>query len=237
MHNIMRDLVVVAMVLAPAAPGCDARTCGLPDVKLCKGTMGCWNPLATRLETAIIDDECDGLLDLSGTALKDPGCVILGKALVETTRITSLNLFQSSVGDDCAVAIASAMDSPGTKLRAVNLAWNRLGKRGTQALARAIAGPTSRVEDLNLYGNYLGNAEAKMLASALASKNTRITTLHVEQNSIGNAGAMALARAIRTSPNCKLTAISFGRDQLSAEVIDKLEGAAVLRAAPQKDEL
>ena len=237
LDQLTAPTIVSAVVLALVAPGCAAMTCGLAQVKLCEGLMGCWNPLATRLEAAVIDEECDGL-DLAGTALYDRGCVALSKALVDNTRITSLNLFQSGIGDDCAVAIAATIDLPGSKLRLVNLASNRLGGRGTKALTGAIAGPNSRVQDLNLRATHLGQAEAQMLAVALASIHTRITTLRLEQNDIGNAGAMALARSIRFNRHCKLTKITFGRDELHDEVVDKLEGAAVLRVPPpQKDEL
>ena len=226
--------LLIAALGALAAPLCDARACARAHVKLCGGSMGCWNPLATRLKTAVIDEECDGLLDLARVGLKDWGCVALGRALAENSRITSVDLFQNGVGDDCAVAIASAMAAPGNRIRKVNLGWNGVAARGVTALAKAIAGPGSRVEDLNLYGNHLGDTEAKILATGLGSGMCKITNIAVERNSIGNAGAMALARAIR-NPNSKVKTISFWNNEISEEVIDKLEGAVVLRKT--KDEL
>jgi Ran GTPase-activating protein (RanGAP) involved in mRNA processing and transport len=136
-------------------------------------------------------------LDLAGNYIGVAGATAIITALqTNNTRLTSLNLTSTGIGDDVATILAAALQTY-TALDSLDLCGNDIGDGGATALATALQTNTTLIW-LDLCDNGIGDAGATALATALHT-NTTLTWLNLECNDIRNAAANALLSA---RPSC-----------------------------------
>ncbi|KAG0009535.1 hypothetical protein BGZ81_003334, partial [Podila clonocystis] len=116
----------------------------------------------------------------------------LSETLKTNSTLTTLNLWDNSIGDNGAVALFEALKINST-LTTLNMNDNSIGDNGAVALSEALK-TNSTLTTLNLRDNSIGPNGAVALSEALKINST-LTTLDLSYNSIEPNGAQALAEA------------------------------------------
>jgi len=116
--------------------------------------------------------------------------------VVDLEGCTTLELYNSTIGDSGAAAIAQALKS-NTALTYLDLSYNNIGDSGAAAIAEALKNNAALTE-LYLYNNTIGDIGAVAIAGALKS-NIALTTLRMNNNTIGDSGAAAIAEALKNN--------------------------------------
>ncbi|KAF9910217.1 hypothetical protein BX616_010922, partial [Lobosporangium transversale] len=119
---------------------------------------------------------------------------VLVNALKTDTVLTTLDMRNSSIGNEGALALSEALKS-NTNLTTLNLSSNSMGKEGAFALSEALMTNTT-LTILHLSSNAIGEEGAHSLSEALKT-NVTLTFLNLHYNSIGNGGALALSEALK----------------------------------------
>jgi Ran GTPase-activating protein (RanGAP) involved in mRNA processing and transport len=166
-------------------------------------------------------------LDLYNNSIGNDGAKAIAEALKVNTVLTRLDLDTNSIGNDGTKAIAEAL-KVNTVLTTLSLQSNSIGNDGAKAIAEALKRNTV-LTTLNLGYNSIGNDGAKAIAEALKVK-TVLTILYLGDNSIGNDGAKAIAEALKD--NIFLTRLELSYNSIGDNLrndINKLIDANINR--------
>ncbi len=145
----------------------------------------------------------------------------LPPTLPPLTNLTSLNLYNNSIGEAGARAIADHL----TKLTSLNLDFNDIGEVGARAIAEHLTNLTS----LNLYYNNIGEAGAQ----AIANRLTNLTSLDLNSNKTGEVGARAIADRLTNLTTLTLADNNIG-DTGARAIADRLTKLTSLNLAGNK---
>ncbi|KAF9205872.1 hypothetical protein BGZ49_003389 [Haplosporangium sp. Z 27] len=141
------------------------------------------------------------------------------EALKTNTALTTLNLYENSIGNESVLALSEALTT-NTTLTTLDLEDNWIGKEGALALSGALKINTS-LTTLNLSDNSIGNEGALALSGALKA-NTTLTTLDLSCNSIRSEGALGLSGALKI--NATLTTLNLSENSIRNEGALALSG-------------
>ena len=133
-----------------------------------------------------------GTLDLYEKGLDDEGCRLLGRALVEMTRLQELDLENNYIGDEGCRNLAPALAEM-KRLKILNLKNNKFGNEGCRHLAPALA-KMKELKTLNLEINNIGDEGCRHLAPALAEMKG-LEQLILSDNNIGEEGKTVMREA------------------------------------------
>ena len=140
----------------------------------------------------------------------------IGALLIFGTALTQLDLHHNSIGDEGAIAIASALSRNRTVsslLLGSSYGGNMIGPTGATALARALHS-NSTLTQLHLNYNEVGAAGATAFARALEA-NMTLTELNLCGNDIETEGAIALADALLR--NSTLAVLEVNENEIDQE--------------------
>jgi len=108
---------------------------------------------------------------------------------ITSLRLTSLNLYSNSIGDEGAKAIAQSESM--RSLIKLDLSCNSIGDEGAKAIARSES--MRSLTELYLWNNSIGDEGAKAIAQSESMRS--LTELDLSCNSIGDEGAKAIAQS------------------------------------------
>ncbi|OAQ23034.1 hypothetical protein K457DRAFT_1911315 [Linnemannia elongata AG-77] len=148
-------------------------------------------------------------LDLFNNSIGDSGAVVLSKALKTNSTLTTLDLSGNSIGDKGAVALSEALKTNST-MTTLDLSGNSIGDKGAVALFEALK-TNSTLITLDLWSNSIGDNGAVALFEALKTNST-MTTLDLSGNSIRENGVLALSEALKT--NSALTTLDLSGNSI-----------------------
>jgi Ran GTPase-activating protein (RanGAP) involved in mRNA processing and transport len=163
-------------------------------------------------------------LELSGNLLSNDGGELLGYELKGNTKLRSLMLDNTKIGNTGLIMLARVLKY--TKITTLELRNNHIGRRGIKVLAMEL--PNTEVSHLDLGENYFGTEGAIALSKSLdkitlldlrrcaiknegmraiseALINSRLVTLNVEYNSINYKGAVHLSEAFMSGKTHLIT--------------------------------
>ena len=132
-------------------------------------------------------------LTIDGSHIDESTVTALAKILKTNTSITTLTLFNNSLGTECIKDLADAITK--SKITTLELARNDIRAGGTKVLASAIA--KSQITSLVITEDQIGHEGAKALADAIPA--SKISKLKLAFCAIGNDGAIDLANSMPTS--------------------------------------
>jgi len=180
------------------------------------GAAALFSALETNhfLSTLIL---CNNPIWQDGEAFKEN----LGTALRQSTSLTSLDLSETSIGDEEVTALSTAL-AKNSSLKSLNLSKINISQTGIEALCSALESTTTP-RSLNLSINVLGEPALARIATALQN-NVPLISLTLDHNVVFDADAIRLAAALET--NTSLTELSLK----GHEFLDE-EGKEALRAA------
>ncbi|KAL0242827.1 hypothetical protein GEMRC1_005390 [Eukaryota sp. GEM-RC1] len=138
--------------------------------------------------------------------------MLLIEALKTNTTVTSVSLWDNSIGAEGARALADVLKI-NTSVTSVFVGSDCIGDNGVRALAEALKVNAS-VTSVNLGYNSIGAEGARALADALKT-NTSVTSVDLEENSIGDEGARALADALKV--NISVTSVDLFKNSIGDE--------------------
>merc|ERR1712137_1175232 len=171
-------------------------------------------------------------LDLWNNSIGDDGAAAIAKALEVNRVLTDLNLEYNQIGSSAASAIAEAL-KVNAVLTTLGLANNKIGPSGASAIAEAMK--VNRVlTKLSLWGNSIRDEGAKALASAL-EVNAVLTSLNLTSNGIGDSGATAIGKALEV--NAVLTSCDLAVNRIGDEGAKALASALEVNAVLTKLDL
>ena len=133
-------------------------------------------------------------------------------ALRVNTSLTSLDLYENSIGDEGAGSLSEAL-RVNTSLTSLDLSDNLIGDEGASSLSEALRVNTS-LTSLHLPHNYIDDEGASSLSEALRV-NTSLTSLNLGHNVFGDEGASSLSEALRV--NTSLTSLNLGHNVFGDE--------------------
>ena len=133
------------------------------------------------------------MLFRSGNQIRDIGAQKVAKALTRGSKLVSVNLYNTGIGVDGAIALGDAIGR-NYYLKHLYLGSNNIEDEGAKALARGLM-ENDDLKILDLRSNQIGDEGAKALAEALIQEKTILDEFYLEGNNIGGEGATALAEA------------------------------------------
>ena len=155
---------------------------------------GMRDAMAISVAASVGGDRSNGaslLLDLAHNLIGDDGALALASAIERNGRATALDLSYNFVKRAGAVALGRCL--PHTKLRRLGLSHNPLGSLGTAALGSAIGLPGSAgLRSLKVAHVGMGAVGAVALAEGVAA-NKGLRLLDMSNNVLRTSGAMAIA--------------------------------------------
>ena len=186
-------------------------------IKSGKSTITTWYIAGNRFDVDGISPICDALahdrqvdmLWLKRNPLKLPGARLIASLLQKNRMIHTLDLDNTGLLDDGAIAVLDALTPPvhNSVLKHLYLNSNGLGPRTAQAIKTCIAHPDCTLKQLIVGTNRFGDEGAISIAEGL-SKNSTLERLSLPSNRIGPMGAGFLAEALRA--NTSLTSLNLG---------------------------
>ncbi|ORZ15526.1 hypothetical protein BCR41DRAFT_406194 [Lobosporangium transversale] len=120
----------------------------------------------------------------------------LADSLKTNTTVTTLDLWDNSIGNEGAFALSKALKI-NKALTTLDLALNSIEKEGVLAMSGALK-INEALTTLSLRGNPVEDGGALVLSEALRI-NTTLTTLDLENASIKKEGALALPTALKVN--------------------------------------
>ncbi|XP_022783849.1 protein NLRC5-like [Stylophora pistillata] len=125
------------------------------------------------------------------------------------TKITHLNLSNTSITSSCAKILAEALHSNTTLIR-LDLSENKIDSRGAEAIANGLKSNRT-LTHLKLRVNQISDAGAVRFAQCLQSNRT-LLYLDLIENGIKRSGAAAIAEALKS--NWTLTHLQLGWNEM-----------------------
>ena len=125
------------------------------------------------------------------------------------TKITHLDLCNTSMTSSCVIILAEALQSNTTLVR-LDLSYNSIDYRGSAAIANGLKSNRT-LTHLQLRGNQISDAGATQFAQCLRSNGT-LVYLDLISNSIKYSGAAAIAQALKS--NRTLTHLQLGWNEV-----------------------
>ena len=186
-------------------------------------------------------------LDLSGSRLRCAGAEALAQALAAGVPVSSLTLYNCSIGAAGVAALAAAVAAPRCAgLLSLHLGRNAACDTGAVALASALATGGAALTDLNLSFCGISAQGGAALLCSLAGGGGRLRRLSLRINPIGDDSVKAAAAALlaarqpagkqqpgfRAAPCC-LEELVLGRAALSVDGVGALAAALAGGALPR----
>ena len=125
------------------------------------------------------------------------------------TKVTHLDLCQTSMTSSCVIMLAEALQS-NTTLVCLDLSWNSIDSVGAAAIANGLKSNRT-LTHLQLRGNHISDAGAAQFAQFLQS-NGSLVYLDLISNGIKYLGAAAIAQALKS--NRTLTHLQLGWNEV-----------------------
>ena len=125
------------------------------------------------------------------------------------TKVTHLDLCQTSMTSSCVIMLAEALQS-NTTLVCLDLSWNSIDSVGAAAIANRLKSNRT-LTHLQLRGNHISDAGAAQFAQFLQS-NGSLVYLDLISNGIKYLGAAAIAQALKS--NRTLTHLQLGWNEV-----------------------
>jgi hypothetical protein len=133
----------------------------------------------------------------SSKGLQPADAILIGSDLQFMALVTTLSLWDNSIGDEGAKAIAEALKVNEVVTTLDLRGGNNIGDEGVIAIAEALK-VNAVVTTLSLGSNNIGDEGAIAIAEALKA-NAVVTILSLGGNSIGDEGAIAIAEALKVN--------------------------------------
>jgi hypothetical protein len=133
----------------------------------------------------------------SSKGLQPADAILIGSDLQFMALVTTLSLWDNSIGDEGAKAIAEALKVNEVVTTLDLRGGNNIGDEGAIAIAEALK-VNAVVTTLSLGSNNIGDEGAIAIAEALKA-NAVVTILSLGGNSIGDEGAIAIAEALKVN--------------------------------------
>ena len=132
-----------------------------------------------------------GAIAISGAWNKSPN---------NSCKLKYLYMEGNRIGDEGAIALASALRDQATSIQELYLGDNRIGQDGATHLAQSLLSNTS-LRKLFLEGNQIGPVGAAAFTSVLHQMDgtSALKNLYVDNNGIGKEESMLLARALNNA--------------------------------------
>lgn len=162
--------------------------------------------------------EKGGLLKMCSLKLTTEELLRLHVTLSSSSSLTTIDLTDSSIGDEGARLVASACKQHAC-ITALGLSGNLIGDNGAEALATMLRA-NRRVQSLFLRSNSIGPAGIAHLSKALGPDgNATLTKLNLKNNQVGAGGAAELGSMLvhnRSLLDLNLCSNALGPDGASA---------------------
>lgn len=149
-----------------------------------------------------------GYLHLGYNSIGDKLMVDIIKALVNFTKLTTLDLQLNDIKSAGGLAIANLL-SLNSSITSLDLEQNDIEKQSAIEIAKILN--KSSLTYLNLGYNYIGDVAATEFATALES-NTKLISLDLSSNSITDDGAISFSEMIKY--NSTLTSLSLAHNKI-----------------------
>jgi Ran GTPase-activating protein (RanGAP) involved in mRNA processing and transport len=145
------------------------------------------------------------------------------RVLQNSPHVKTLNLSDNSIGDDRAIALATAfLDN--LVLERVKLGGNCFGNAGCSAVATSLANRKCPIQTLSLPRNAIDNTGARAIAVSLET-NVYLLELCLRSNCIGSVGAGCLAASLQR--NDTLQSLDLSDNCIGNAGLEALSGALV----------
>jgi large subunit ribosomal protein L31/Ran GTPase-activating protein 1 len=166
-------------------------------------------------------------LDLSDNPLTSDCAPEIAACVAHHPNLTSLNLNDTSLGDEGIAAVCAALEQKSAEaaaaLEELELALNEVTVEGAKALARALGtGKFVNLRRLNLRENELEDEGALALCEAL-SKLPALEQVDLCCNQLQRAGAVGVARALAAGKP-PLKCLALDENSISDNGVDQLKG-------------
>lgn len=138
-------------------------------------------------------------INLDSCHITCAGAIALANALKDNVILEELILYDNSIGDDGASALADALGEHPSALRVLSIPRNRIGTRGGAALGKMIATNTS-LQTIYLMGQSgkgagMGDEGAYAWADGIAKNRGKFWFVNLNGNGITERGKSALRNA------------------------------------------
>jgi len=161
-------------------------------------------------------------LDLRGNKLAEPAARALADVLKAGVPLQQLLLYNNGICHRGAVALASALEQPGSTLTNLDLQANNIGDVGASALAHAVL-HNSALLTLGLRGCQIADLGASALATALGSNST-LTSIDLYANSVGDKGVSELCSHLKMNEKSALSSLELDGNSFRTAGCDSLAG-------------
>lgn len=145
------------------------------------------------------------------------------------TGVTTLNLDESTLGDEGAQAIAQAIQK-GLPIQTLYLNTWDIGRNGAISLAKVVKENRPLIQ-LSLKNSLIDDQGAVALGKAL-EQNTNLISLLISNNDIGPTGAIALAQGLESNQTLKELSLSLNNiwGENPQEFLDSLKNNSTLES-------
>lgn len=163
------------------------------------GGMTLTTDMLQALSQALLVSSTVLSLMLYNTRIGDAGAVLIAEAMRGNSSITNLNLEECGIEDRGVRALAQALaGNRKGAVAALNLAHNKIGPDAAQGLATYIENSTV-LTHLFLGYTGMGAAAAPFIAQALRHTHVPLSHLYIPGNDLTDEGASRLANALSTN--------------------------------------
>ncbi|KAK3817823.1 MAG: hypothetical protein J3R72DRAFT_427297 [Linnemannia gamsii] len=156
-------------------------------------------------------------LDLYNNSIGDNGAVALSEVLKTNSTLRALDLRGNLIEENGAVALSGALKINST-LSTLYFTDNWISDNGAVALSEALK-TNSALTSLDLRSTLIEEKGTVALSEALKT-NSILTTLNLNRNPIGEGGAMALSEALKT--NSTLTTLNLQNNSIGDSIATTL---------------
>ena len=163
------------------------------------------HPLLTSIEIT----QCDQLRHTRVAAAKPTDVIVVKDKLdvlvniakcISLATVTYLDFYKQAIGDDGAIAIASALFKT-KSLQKLNLKDNLISANGAEAIASALEHNTS-LQELDLQHNHISHDGVKAIAVALLH-NTSLQRLNIGLNEVTDESGNILAASLHVNTSLR----------------------------------
>ena len=175
------------------------------------------------------------ILNLEGNniGLGKQGVLLLAQALAENKSLTTLNLSENSINEECGVSLAFALSKNSTLLT-LDLSQNPLKNPTAFAFGEILS--SSNLLHLDLSGCAFADEGALSIAGALASRisTSGLLTLKMRENFVSRAAGAAVVELL--NQNHSLLVIDFRGNQFEVGKLNRLKDITLRNEWERKDE-